>query len=84
MYLDTLCHCDVIEMPWYTYRNNILLFTMFCWRPSSLETLDTCKYLRSHIDNNNNNNNNNNSDINKNSNSKAEENPSEVFQILVS
>ena len=60
----------------------MLLFTMFCWRPSSLETLDTCKYLRSHIDNNNNNN--NNSDINKNSNSKAEENPSEVFQILVS
>ena len=63
----------------------MLLFTMFCWRPSSLETLDTCKYLRSHIDNNNkNNNNNNNSDINKNSNSKAEDNPSEVFQILVS
>ena len=62
----------------------MLLFTMFCWRPSSLETLDTCKYLRSHIDNNNknNNNNNNNSDINKNS--KAEDNPSEVFQILVS
>lgn len=57
----------------------MLLFTMFCWRPSSLETLDTCKYLRSHIDNNN-----NNSDINKNSNSKAEDNPSEVFQILVS
>ena len=55
----------------------MLLFTMFCWRPSSLETLDTCKYLRSHIDNNNknNNNNNNNSDINKNSNSKAEDNP---------
>ena len=50
----------------------MLLFTMFCWRPSSLETLDTRKYLRSHIDNNNNknnNNNNNNSDINKNSNS---------------
>ena len=63
----------------------MLLFTMFCWRPSSLETLDTCKYLRSHIDNNNNNNNNNNnSDINKNINSKAEDNPSEVFQILVS
>ena len=64
----------------------MLLFTMFCWRPSSLETLDTRKYLRSHIDNNNknNNNNNNNSDINKNSNSKAEDNPSEVFQILVS
>ena len=31
----------------------MLLFTMFCWRPSSLETLDTRKYLRSHIDNNN-------------------------------
>ena len=68
----------------------MILFTMFCWRPSSLETLDTCKYLRSHIDNNNNNNNNNNndnnneSDIIKNSNSKAEDNPSEVFQILVS
>lgn len=43
----------------------MLLFTMFCWRPSSLETLDTCKYLRSHIDNNNKNNNNYNSDINK-------------------
>ena len=63
----------------------MLLFTMFYWRPSSLETLDTCKYLRSHIDNNNsNNNNNNNNNNNKNSNSKAEDNPSEVFQILVS
>ena len=62
----------------------MLLFTMFCWRPSSLETLDTCKYLRSHIDNNNKNNNNYNSDINKIVIARQKTTPGEVFQILVS